>query len=102
MMMLLTPTKLWLSIFSLWTVILSGATATWTGPPGFIQAIRLRSLLSTKQLKVSGLQDEVQKLMLESHQLEKSKVAQQREIRKVLGYAAADEIIFDFTQNERL
>jgi hypothetical protein len=36
-------------------------------------------------------------LKADADQLEHSKLVQQREIRRVLGYAADDEIIFDFS-----
>lgn len=92
----LTPGKVWASCFSLWALFLSGVFANFVGSPGVIQAIRLKSLLETKQLQVTKLQDELKRLQTEAVQLEKSKVVQQREIRRVLGYAAPEEIIFDF------
>lgn len=96
----LTPGRLWTFLFGLWGLFLSGALANFVGSPGVIQAVRLKSLLASKQQHVVRMQDELKRLQAEAVQLDKSKVVQQREIRRILGYAAADEIIFDFTDSE--
>ena len=93
----ITPGKLWTSVFALWGMFLTGVAANFVGSPGVIQAVRLNSLLKSKQSIVTRMQEEMKHLQSEAFQLERSRVAQQREIRRVLGYAAADEIIFDFT-----
>jgi cell division protein FtsB len=98
-----TPaTRVWLSLFALWGVFLSGVAASLIGPPGVLQSLRLRSLLDSKRTQVAGLEVEIRKLEEERVLLEGSRDAQEREIRRVLGYAAPDEIIFDFTAAERL
>jgi cell division protein FtsB len=97
-----SATKLWVSAFSLWGVFLTGIGATLTGSPGLAQAVRLSSLLRAKEAQVTQMQDELKRLRDEAGLLEKSRVVQQREIRRVLGYAANDEIIFDFTTAESL
>ena len=57
-------------------------------------------MLSThKKAQLLRLQSEIKKLQSEATQLEKSGYFQEREIRKVLGYASSDEIIFDFVPN---
>jgi len=91
------PIKLWLCAFSLWGLFLSGLFASFVGSPGIIQAVRLRHLLDAKQSETALMQTELRRLATEATQLEHSKVTQQREIRRVLGYTAPDEIIFDFT-----
>jgi cell division protein FtsB len=97
----LTPNRLWFSIFGVWFILLSGLLAHWGGSPGVLQAFRLSSLLSVKQQKVQELEAEVAQLEEESTRLEKSRVAQEREIRRTLGYAAQDELIFDFSSATR-
>lgn len=92
-----SPHKLWSFLFALWGLFLSGVFASFVGSPGVIQAVRLKSLLESKRAQVTKLQADLHKLQAESSMLEHSKVAQQREIRRVLGYTAPDEIIFDFT-----
>jgi cell division protein FtsB len=95
----LTPLKLWTALFALWGLLLSGILASFVGSPGIIQALRLKSLLASKQAQIERMQNELIKLQNDAVQLDHGKVAQQREIRRVLGYAAADEIVFDFTHS---
>ncbi len=96
----MTPLRAWTAIFALWSLFLSGAFASFLGSPGVFQLLRLQSLLNSKQAQVSKLQSEIVALQLEGSLLEHNQVAQQREIRRVLGYAAADELIFDFSSGE--
>ena len=96
------PSKVWVSVFAVWGILLSGVLASFVGSPGVIQAFGLNSLLQSKQEQVESLTHDIKRLQLEAIQLDKNKVVQQREIRRVLGYAAQDEIIFDFTPVERL
>ncbi len=93
----LTPSRTWGLVFGIWVLLLTGILAHWGGTPGIIQAFRLASLLSGKQQKVQELETQIAGLDTESVRLEKSRIAQEREIRRTLGYAASDEIIFDFT-----
>ncbi|HLD99989.1 MAG TPA: hypothetical protein VJB59_07015 [Bdellovibrionota bacterium] len=97
----LTPGKLWLGIFGCWLLLLVGIPAQF-GSPGVMQLVRLRNLLDTRKNQAEDLRTLLRRLETESQQLEKSKVVQQREIRRVLGYAAPDEIIFDFTGDPQL
>lgn len=96
----LTPTRLWLAIFGLWLILLSGIFAGLGGSPGVIQALRLQSLLSQKQTELATLEANVEAIGQESAELEKNPIVQEREIRKVLGYAGPDEIIFDFSLSQ--
>ncbi len=98
----ITPNELWLTLFACWILFLSGIVAGIVGTPGVIQAVRLRSLLYAKESQVHQMEAEVRTLDAERERLIESRVAQEREIRRVLGYAASDEIIFDFASTERL
>jgi cell division protein FtsB len=93
-----SPAKVWIGIFVLWTLFLTG----FLGSPGLNQTWRLRSLLAAKESHARQLEIEIRRLQLEAAQLERSRFIQQREIRRVLGYAAPDEIIFDFSAGDRL
>jgi hypothetical protein len=53
-----------------------------------------------KNQHLSRAQEELQKLQFEATQLEHNRTTQEREIRNVLGYAANDELIFDFSLSE--
>lgn len=92
-----SPHRLWLGLFGFWVFLLSGALAPWIGTPGVVQALRLTSLLGMKQAQMASLEGEIQKLESEIRRLDRSRVAQEREIRRSLGYAGSDEIIFDFS-----
>ncbi len=89
-----------MAVFALWFILLTGTLANFMGPPGILQGIKLRNLLKTRQVVLAELQKELQTLHLETARLETSRSAQVREIRRVLGYAAADELIFDFTNSD--
>jgi len=93
--------RIWIGIFGAWALFLSGALTGLVGSPGVVQVLRLRSLLAEKQAKAMHLESEITQLELDRERLDKSKVAQEHEVRKVLGYAAPDEIIFDFSAAER-
>ena len=96
-----SPHRLWLGLFAVWVIFLSGALGFWMKTPGVVQALRLTSLLGMKQTQMSFLESDIQKLETEIDRLDKSRVAQEREIRRTLGYAGADEIIFDFSSAVR-
>ncbi|MEK6580006.1 MAG: hypothetical protein AABZ55_12325 [Bdellovibrionota bacterium] len=93
--------RAWIGVFALWFIFLTGIPEKLTGTPGLIQAAQLSGLLKSKQAQIVKLEDDFERLVFEAERLEKSPVAQQREIRKTLGYAASDEIIFDFAAPER-
>ncbi len=97
----ISPHKIWLAFFALWALFLSGVFNSFFGPPGAIQAFRLSRLLNSKQVRLAVLEEDQVKIEEESLRLEKSRLAQEREIRKTLGYAGKDEIIFDFTSTHQ-
>ena len=98
----MTPNRLWIGIFAIWAVFLSGILNNVVGSPGVLQALRLNSFLNSRKVQLTRLQETVQNLQTDAEQLEKSKTAQQREIRRVLGYASPDEIIFDFSTGDSI
>lgn len=99
-------TRIWIAFFGIWLVFLSGAMAGTLGGalggPGALQAYRLYSLLQDKRAKLKQIETSVNGLEQESARLEGNKAVQRREIRRVLGYAAPDELVFDFEKHERL
>ena len=88
---------LWISLLSLWAMFLSGILSDLAGSPGLIQSYRLHSLLQSRQHELSGLETQIARMDLDRRRLEENTVVQEREIRRVLGYAAKDELIFDFS-----
>lgn len=95
--LLLSPNLRWTSLFGLWVLLLSGLFASFVGSPGILQQVRLENLLESKKFQLSKLQRELHQLQTEATQLESNRFAQESEVRRVLGYAASDEIIFDFS-----
>lgn len=61
-----------------------------------LQGMKLRAVLSAKAEQKAHLEQEIERLGYEAERLESSRVTQEREIRRVLGYAGSDEIIFVF------
>jgi hypothetical protein len=103
--MRLSPNQIWIGVFGIWGLILTGAFSSALGSlvgPGVLQAIRLQNLLHSKTVQLDQIQTQINELQSETDLLEKSTVAQQREIRRVLGYAASDEIIFEFSSNQAI
>lgn len=96
-------TRIWIAAFGIWIFFLTGAMASVLGGgPGVIQAVRLYSLLEDKRAKLKQIEMSVDLLERESVRLEGNHAVQRREIRRVLGYTAPDELVFDFSKHERL
>ena len=90
----------WISLFSCWLLLLTGVFASFFGPPGVLQALRLDRLLGSKKAQLNQIQTELQRLEKESHLLSHNRFAQEREVRKTLGYASSKELIFDFSTSD--
>jgi hypothetical protein len=84
------------------TGILAPRVGSHSSSPGVLQAVRLQNLLKSKEMQIQAIQGELDRLQTEASLLEKSTIIQEREIRRVLGYAAPDELIFDFTPSGQL
>ena len=99
----MTPKRLWQFLFAVWWVFISGAVHTLfrVGPPGVLQAVRLQMLLTERQQESGRIRGEIDRISTEIQRLENNRVALEREIRRVLGYAAPDELIFDFSASDR-
>lgn len=92
----------WLLLFGCWSLFLTGFFANFVGSPGILQAVRLDNLLQTKREQLSQLEQELKRLRQEVVQLETNRFAQEKEVRRVLGYAANNELIFDFSSMDTL
>ncbi len=89
------------SLFLIWAAVLSGLFEQTISSPGVLQALELTGLLEQKQAQVASLEAELRGLEDQIRLLEKNDIAIEREIRRTLGYAAADELVFDFTASGR-
>jgi cell division protein FtsB len=100
-----TPNQVWIAAFSVWGLILTGTLASVLGnlvAPGVLQAVRLQNLLQAKTVQLEKIQAHINDLQSDAELIEKSPITQQREIRRVLGYAASDEIVFEFSSNQSI
>ncbi len=62
-----------------------------------VQWWSISRLARTRHETVAQIETRIMELSSEQTRLERSPVAQRREIRRVLGYLASDEILFDFS-----
>ena len=83
----------------MWLILISGVLP-WSVAPGIWQAIQLNSLLEQKRQRLVKIETEIVDLEREKKLLETHRPTQEREIRKVLGYAGPDEIVFDFSRQK--
>ena len=86
-----------MGIFSIWLAFLSGLGSAQINAPGVLQALKLRRLLEAKELRLKALEDRASRLSESLDRLKSSRFAQEQEVRRVLGYVTADEMIFDFS-----
>jgi hypothetical protein len=96
----ISPNRIWILIFGIWLVFLSGVLNPLTGSPGVLQAVQLQRILNNKLTQIDVAENQLIALQEESTRLEKNPLTQEREIRRVLGYAAPSELIFDFSADE--
>lgn len=97
-----TPNRAWIGIFALWVLLLSGVLHSFLKTPGALQAFQLQRILNAKQQQIDNAENQLIALQEDSVRLEKNRIAQEREIRRVLGYVAPHDLIFDFSGEETL
>ncbi len=90
--------RAWLALFGIWTLLLSGVFADFVGTPGLVQWRKLEELYQLKKSEQERLEYELARVQKEIVDLEKDPEAQRREIRRLLGYVAPDEVIFEFPE----
>jgi hypothetical protein len=88
--------KLWLFFFSFWALMLTGMFDPWIQSPGLKQWVRVRTTLQERRYEISEIEARSTTLHQVASQLEFNPIAQEREIRKVLGFLGAHEVVFDF------
>ena len=80
----------------MWTTILTGVFADFVGTPGLVQWKKLNQLYDLKRTELNALEADLQHLQTEISRIEKDPDTQKKEIRRILGYVAADELVFEF------
>lgn len=88
--------RIWIALFLLWGVFLSGFPKQFTGSPGIRQSVQLRTLLEDKKTRLEELERRIEQLSKQEKALKTNRVVQEREVRRVLGYVKPDEIVFEF------
>ncbi|MBU6153429.1 MAG: hypothetical protein KGP28_03920 [Bdellovibrionales bacterium] len=89
--------RIWGGFFLVWVVLLSGILDFWVKSPGLKQWIKVNSLLNEKRLEIGETESRTTLLLQISRELQTNSAAQEREIRKVLGYLNEQEAVFEFS-----
>ncbi len=87
--------KMWFGFFGIWLVLVSGLLDK---SPGLKQWLEVELLVRKQRQEIAAIEAKSESFKNVVHQLETNSVAQEREIRKVLGYLGDQEIVFEFTQ----
>ena len=90
--------RMWKLFFIVWALLITGLFHAWTKTPGIKQWFELRSLLAERRSLIEHTEKSSNALKDIEHQLETNPVAQEREIRRVLGFVDQNEIVFEFTR----
>ncbi len=90
--------KLWLAIFGIWFVLVSGILDFWIKSPGLKQWLQVELLVRERRQEIAVIEAKSNVFKNVAHQLENNPIAQEREIRKVLGYLGDNEIVFEFSK----
>jgi hypothetical protein len=90
--------KLWLGFFGIWLLLVSGLFDFWIKSPGIKQWLQVEYQVHTKRQEIADIESKSEQYKNVIHQLETNPVAQEREIRKVLGYLGNQEIVFEFVR----
>jgi cell division protein FtsB len=96
--MKINPTKAWMAFFGIWLVLLTGLLDFWFQSPGLKQWFKVQSTLQNQRQEIADIEAKTENLNEVARQLESNSVAQEREIRKVLGYLGEQEVVFEFSK----
>ena len=90
--------KLWIGFFGIWLLLVSGLFDFWIKSPGLKQWIQVELLVQKKRTEIAEIEAKSESAKNVIHQLESNPVAQEREIRKVLGYLGEQEVVFELVK----
>ncbi len=90
--------KLWLGFFGVWLLLVSGLLDFWIKSPGIKQWLQVEYQVHLKRQEIAEIESKSDQYKNIIYQLETNPVAQEREIRKVLGYLGNQEIVFEFVR----
>lgn len=89
--------KVWIGFFCVWMVLLTGILDFWIKTPGLKQLWRVNSMLSSRHQEIEGIESKTVLLNQISRELLDNPIAQEREVRKILGYLGEQEVVFEFS-----
>jgi 3-mercaptopyruvate sulfurtransferase SseA len=89
--------RIWGAFFFVWVLLLSGILDFWVKSPGLKQWIKVNGQLNQKRLEIGETEARTTLLLQISRELQSNTAAQEREIRKVLGYLDEQEAVFEFS-----
>ena len=92
---LINMNQVWLAFFGIWALLLTG-TISFFKSPGLKQWYSVDAAVQDRRQEIAGVEARSALLSHTAHQLEFNSVAQEREIRKVLGYLGEQELVFEF------
>jgi hypothetical protein len=93
----ITVDRVWLAFFGVWMVLLTGVLDFWIQTPGLKQLWRVSSMLESRRHEIDGIESKTVLLNQVSKELQDNPIAQEREVRKVLGYLGDQEVVFEFS-----
>ena len=77
-------------------ILITGLLDFWIKSPGLKQWYRVETTLKDRRQEIASIESRTESLNNIVRQLESNTVAQEREIRKVLGYLGENELVFEF------
>jgi hypothetical protein len=89
--------KLWMGFFFVWVFLLTGILDFWIQTPGLKQLWRVSSMLESRRQEIDGVEAKTALLSQIYRELQENPIAQEREVRKVLGYLGDQEVVFEFS-----
>ena len=88
--------RIWLAFFIFWSVMLTGVFQFWLKTPGLRQWAQLQTILTERKQEIAVVEAHSERLRQTESHLENNPAAQEREIRKVLGFVDDSEMVFEF------
>lgn len=89
---------MWFGFFGIWLVLVSGLLEFWLKSPGLKQWLEVELLVQKRRQEIVEIEAKSESFKSVVRQLENNPIAQEREIRKVLGYLGNQEIVFEITK----
>ena len=92
----INPSRIWLIFFGVWSFLLTGLLDFWLHSPGLKQWYRVEASLQDSRQEIAEIESKTSLAVSTIRQLETNNIAQELEIRKVLGYLGDQELVFEF------